>query len=505
MRSRRTRARAALGAAVIAAGAVGATVAASAAQATTIRIVGTSDLFDSNFFQSSSGISGSFLNSPFAEAGDTLTYLAEGTGKALTSAKTGAYDVVMVHSPSLEAAWVAAGYSYEPLGRSLLYNDYEIVGPTGDPAGVTTNDPTNAIGAYERIAAQGNLGNATFVSRNDTSGTNVQEETMWGQTTGVTLQLAQNGAGNPLLYQPAASPGVTAYPSWYALEPTANQNQGPNLVATNNCTNGSFASGSGSTANGHNCYTMSDDGTIQYLKPGSASGTIPNLKVVVASNSATAIGGTTELVNPFHVYIVNPVDPATGGTYPGGPSFQPNVANALRLVNWITGVSGSAGISGGGTGPSGPTGPLNSTFQNSVIPHYLSLTGNGPLTGDAYPTVVSASPGQSQTVHSAGANVTVTGSLRYGPPPNLAVVGMPYQLQISINSGASWTVISSGGATSGAGGAITGTVTPAEVPSGDTATIRLVEPGPYDDTDTGIKSQFSPYNDTVDFGKITNP
>ena len=119
-----------------------------------------------------------------------------GTGAALNNAKAGLADVVVTHAPLLEKDFVNAGYSKEPLGRAIFYNDYVIVGPTSDPAGVLSGGGEHdAVKALQLIAAYGaGHTNATFVSRNDASGTNVQEQILWGMVRAAAVA-ARDGQG----------------------------------------------------------------------------------------------------------------------------------------------------------------------------------------------------------------------------------------------------------------------------------------------------------------------
>ena len=109
---------------------------------------------------------------PFeAEWGGTLKVMAVGTGQALELGRRGDADVLMVHAPSLEKAFVQEGYGVERVG--LMYNDFVIVGPEADPANVA--DAAGATEALRRIAEA----EATFVSRGDNSGTHAKEKTIW--------------------------------------------------------------------------------------------------------------------------------------------------------------------------------------------------------------------------------------------------------------------------------------------------------------------------------------
>jgi tungstate transport system substrate-binding protein len=148
----------------------------SVATADQIRVRSTTDTVDA-------GLLDGLLRDAFMQAqpGDTLQYTAVGTGKALDDARAGLADVVITHAPSLEAQFVSDGFSLG-LGRQIFYSDYVIVGPTDDPAGVAAAHPHDAIGAFEDIATAGdaNPNTVRFDSRGENSGTNVQEQLMWG-------------------------------------------------------------------------------------------------------------------------------------------------------------------------------------------------------------------------------------------------------------------------------------------------------------------------------------
>lgn len=457
MDRRKLRASAALGAVL----AIGAT--AAVAQGTTIRIVGTSDVTDSGLEPQ---MVNGFTGSTYFQTGDTISYTAVGTGKAITQAKQGLADLILVHSPLLEAPFVALGYSNEAFGRSVVYNNYVVAGPTSDPANVIAHGHgQDAVRAFVDIAADGaTQTNSTFVSRNDTSGTNTQEETMWGQTKGLTnapaLQLAPNGAGSPTLYQPVGS--GTTFPAWYVVETAAsgNQTQGNNLKATNSCT--TFTGRTG-------CYTLTDYGTYLNLHN---QGLIPNLTIVSQNNSSTAIGGSTELVNPFHTYILKALDPVTtGGTYPSG--VTPNVAAATRFVNYIT----------------------DRGFQLGVVPTYLP----GAFTADAFAQQLTgtAVPAKGSSVPVATGSVqTLKAVFYYAPPPSPRIGGLPFQFQDSTNGGSTWTNVGGTGLTTAADGTATTTFT---VPSG-TNRIRVVTASGFYD-DSALATRFSPFVGSLsDFG-----
>ena len=97
--------------------------------------------------------------------------IAVGTGKALRMGQDGDVDVVMVHARPDEEKFVAAGHGVNR--RDLMYNDFVLVGPKQDPAGVRST--TAATAALARIAEQG----AMFTSRGDNSGTHKKELELW--------------------------------------------------------------------------------------------------------------------------------------------------------------------------------------------------------------------------------------------------------------------------------------------------------------------------------------
>ena len=108
----------------------------------------------------------------FEEATDyDVQVVAVGTGQALKNAQNGDGDVVLVHARALEDAFVAQGWGIDR--RDVMYNDFIIVGPDADPAGVA--GLTGAAEAFAAIAALP----APFASRGDGSGTHVKEREIW--------------------------------------------------------------------------------------------------------------------------------------------------------------------------------------------------------------------------------------------------------------------------------------------------------------------------------------
>lgn len=105
-----------------------------------------------------------------------LLITSQGTGKAVELAKRGDADVLLVHSPSQEMAFLEGGTGLNR--RSFASNYFEVVGPANDPAGIKGMTPENA---FKTILTKGKAGDATvkFVSRGDGSGTHSAEQNIW--------------------------------------------------------------------------------------------------------------------------------------------------------------------------------------------------------------------------------------------------------------------------------------------------------------------------------------
>ncbi|MCG8099871.1 MAG: substrate-binding domain-containing protein, partial [Candidatus Thiodiazotropha taylori] len=106
-----------------------------------------------------------------ADTGYNVHVIAVGTGKALRMGRDGDVDVVLVHARSAEDQFVAQGHGEKRFG--VMYNDFVIVGPQTDPAGLSkAKDATTAL---QLIAEH----QAIFVSRGDDSGTHKKELGLW--------------------------------------------------------------------------------------------------------------------------------------------------------------------------------------------------------------------------------------------------------------------------------------------------------------------------------------
>ena len=188
-----------------------------------------------------------YLAPKFKEAtGIELRWTATGTGKALKLGENCDVDVLMVHAPDAEKKFVQDGFGVDR--REIMYNDFVIIGPASDPAGVKAKSVKDAL---EAIRTQ----KAVFVSRGDNSGTHQMELSLW---------------------QAAALP-VPDKEAWYVQT-------GQGMLATINI------------AAERNGYTMTDRGT--YIKYESDLAGNPPLNILVEGDQA--------LLNQYSVIAVNP-------------------------------------------------------------------------------------------------------------------------------------------------------------------------------------------------------
>ncbi len=140
-----------------------------------------------------------------AKTGYAVQLVAVGSGQALKLGEQGNADVILLHSPAAEKEFVADGFGVDR--RLVMHNDFVIVGPASDPAGIRGENPVNAL---KKIFAA----RVTFVSRGDDSGTHVKELALWknagldptdedwyletGQGQGATLSIASEKGGYAL-------------------------------------------------------------------------------------------------------------------------------------------------------------------------------------------------------------------------------------------------------------------------------------------------------------------
>ena len=117
-----------------------------------------------------SGLFGYLLPEFKKASGLDVKVVALGTGQALDTARRGDADVLFVHDQVAEEKFVADGWGVKRY--PVMYNDFILVGPQNDPAGVKGKD---IVGALKKLAA----GNGDFVSRGDKSGTHAAELRYW--------------------------------------------------------------------------------------------------------------------------------------------------------------------------------------------------------------------------------------------------------------------------------------------------------------------------------------
>jgi tungstate transport system substrate-binding protein len=118
-----------------------------------------------------SGLFGHIIPKFENETGIDVRVVAVGTGQAIEIARRGDADVLLVHHKPSEEAFVANGYGVER--HPVMYNDFVIVGPGADPAGIA--GMSDAAAAFEKIAEA----RARFASRGDDSGTHKKERAIW--------------------------------------------------------------------------------------------------------------------------------------------------------------------------------------------------------------------------------------------------------------------------------------------------------------------------------------
>ncbi len=114
------------------------------------------------------------VNAAFEDRyGAEVAAVAQGTGAALEAGRAGDSDLVMVHARSLEDEFMREGYGVNR--RDLMFNDFVVVGPEDDPAGIDGMGEITA--AFRAIAGT----ESTFISRGDNSGTHAKELEIWDE------------------------------------------------------------------------------------------------------------------------------------------------------------------------------------------------------------------------------------------------------------------------------------------------------------------------------------
>ena len=140
-----------------------------AANPDVLRIATTTSLYDTGLLDE--------LEMMYENTSDVdVQITAQGTGQSLDTARRGDVDLVLVHSPSLEQEFIDEGYGINQ--RCFAYNNFLIVGPESDPAGIANMTPEEAFKTIY-IAGTNDTPGVTFVSRGDDSGTHNREQQIW--------------------------------------------------------------------------------------------------------------------------------------------------------------------------------------------------------------------------------------------------------------------------------------------------------------------------------------
>jgi len=131
-----------------------------------------------------SGLFGYLLPLFKAKTGIEVKVVALGTGQALDTARRGDADVVFVHAKSAEQKFLAEGFGVKRF--PVMYNDFVLIGPKSDPAGV--KGTKDIVAALKTLKAKG----IAFISRGDRSGTHIAELNLW-KAAGIDIE-AEKGA-----------------------------------------------------------------------------------------------------------------------------------------------------------------------------------------------------------------------------------------------------------------------------------------------------------------------
>ena len=131
-----------------------------------------------------SGLFGHILPLFKAKTGIDVKVIAQGTGQALDTGRRGDADVVFVHAKPQEEKFIADGFGVKRF--PVMYNDFVLIGPESDPAGV--KGTKDIVAALTAIKAKG----APFISRGDRSGTHAAELALWKQA-GIDIAGADRG------------------------------------------------------------------------------------------------------------------------------------------------------------------------------------------------------------------------------------------------------------------------------------------------------------------------
>jgi len=219
------------------------------------------------------------------KTGIRIKVVAKGTGASLQLARDGNADVILVHAREQEEKFVEEGYGV--MRRDVMYNDFVVIGPGDDPAGIRgVKDPAEAL---SRIARAKRI----FISRGDGSGTHLREQQIWHRT-GIPLEaetVTIFAKGEKRSFESVRPPG-----DWYL---SVGQGMGKAIMI----------------ATEKRAYTLADRGTYYAFA----------LARPPKTDLAILCEGHESLYNPYGVIAVNP------RRHP-----HVNFTGAKEYIAWIT-------------------------------------------------------------------------------------------------------------------------------------------------------------------------
>ncbi|MCP4294373.1 MAG: tungsten ABC transporter substrate-binding protein [Proteobacteria bacterium] len=225
------------------------------------------------------------------DTGIRVKVIAKGTGAAIRDGMDGNVDLIFVHAKERELKFISQGYGTKRY--PVMHNDFVILGPPNDPAGVKGSGSVQE--ALRRVASN----RSVFVSRGDDSGTHTKEQFLW-KLTGLTTELQKReiikkGKTKAISF-------IKPQGSWYH---SIGQGMGATLTY----------------ADEKRAYTLADRGTFLKFTLGS----IRQIDLIVVAE------GDATLNNPYGVIPVN-------------PKKFPHVKYALakEFANWIVSPVGQS-------------------------------------------------------------------------------------------------------------------------------------------------------------------
>lgn len=226
-----------------------------------------------------SGLLNTILPDFESRYGAEVEVIAVGTGQAIQLGENGDADVILVHARAREDAFVEAGFGVNR--QDVMYNDFVIVGPAADSAGV--RGMTDVAAALTQVAES----QSPFISRGDDSGTHIKEQGLWQASTAPLMKAESIQSDEAAATRPEGD--------WYQA---VGQGMGATLTV----------------ANEQQAYTLSDRATF-------LARTLEGIDLEIL------VEGDSRLFNPYGVIAVN-------------PELHPvvNAEGAAVFIDWLTSV-----------------------------------------------------------------------------------------------------------------------------------------------------------------------